>query len=270
MVESLTVPGLEAAWLTHRGRVRDLNEDAGAVALLPNRCGVLLVLSDGMGAQAGGEVASRIVCDRMMASAEVLRPECSRHQWYAELRAALLDANRLVHEASTGDLRLTGMGATALVAAVTPTDAIHLYAGDSRLYHFRQGTRLYRTQDHSVAEVLHRVGQIQESDMRSHPKRNLLLSFLGRASHHAQPEIEPKWKEGIAQQDAHLALSPGDVLFLCTDGVHGLVAEQALAKMACLVPEQPAADVAAQLLDAALEAGGTDNVTVAVVHVLEL
>lgn len=269
MADNLTVPGLEVGWVTHTGRVRERNEDAIGVVPLRENSGLFLVLSDGMGGQAGGEVASQIVRDRLLESVEVLASQHSLEQWYETIRDALLDADHLVRGAAGGNLHLTGMGATAVVAAVTPKSAVHLYAGDSRLYHFHAGKRLYRTQDHSVVEVLRRVGQIQESEMQSHPQRNALLSFVGAGGRQAQFEIAPKWNAGVPQQEAELMLAPGDALVLCTDGLNGLVGEESLAKMLSVAGPCPVAEVATRLVDAALEAGGTDNVTVAVVRVGE-
>ncbi len=269
MMTNLTVPGLEVAWVTDTGGVRERNEDSIGVAPLRDNSGLFVVLSDGMGGQAAGEVASQIVRDRLLRSVEVLSPRHPMGQWYGAIRDALADADRLVREATGDDLHLHGMGATAVVAAVTPTAALHLYVGDSRLYHFRAGKRLYRTQDHSVVEVLRRVGQIQESDMQSHPQRNVLLSFVGGGGQKAQFEIGPKWHDGVPQQEAELVLALGDTLILCTDGLNGLVGEESLATMLSDAGQRPAAEVATRLMDAALGAGGTDNVTVAVVRVGE-
>ncbi len=269
MVTNLAVPGLEVAWVTDTGRVRERNEDSIGVAPLRDNSGLFVVVSDGMGGQAAGDVASQIVRDRLLQSAEVLSPRHPLGQWYGAIREALLDADRLVREATGVNLHLHGMGATAVVAAVTPTAALHLYVGDSRLYHFRAGKRLYRTQDHSVIEVLRRVGQIQESEMQSHPQRNVLLSFVGGGDRKARFEIAPQWNDGVPRQEAALGLAPGDTLVLCTDGLNSLVGEELLATMLSDAGQCPAAEVATRLTDAALGAGGTDNVTVAVVRVGE-
>lgn len=268
-VEMLNVPGLEVAWATHPGRVRGNNEDAVAVASLRNDTGVLVIVSDGMGGHAGGEVASQIVCDRLLKCVDRVEPERSLKQRYEAIEHALLDADRLVRETASVNLSLTGMGATALIAAITPRTVVHLYAGDSRLYHFRAGQRLYRTEDHSVVEVLRRTGRIQESEMRRHPQRNVLLSCIGGQEERPGVELAPRWKEDVAQQEAELTLEAGDVLLLCSDGLNGLVDEQALAAMVEPAQRREAANVVAQLVDAALEAGGTDNITVVLVKVSE-
>ena len=90
MPDRVTLPGLEVAWATHTGRVRQHNEDAIGVVPLLKDGGVFVAISDGMGGQAGGEVASKIARDRLLQSVEALSPECSLRQQYAVLRDALL------------------------------------------------------------------------------------------------------------------------------------------------------------------------------------
>ncbi len=269
MPDRVTLPGLEVAWATHTGRVRQHNEDAIGVVPLLKDGGVFVAISDGMGGQAGGEVASKIARDRLLQSVEALSPECSLRQQYAVLRDALLDADRLVRASAAADLSLTGMGATALAAAVTPSRAVHLYTGDSRLYHFRGKNRLFRTQDHSVVEVLHQLGQLEESAMQSHPQRNLLLSYVGGGGRQGGCDLSPKWKEDATRQEFELELEPGDALLLCTDGLHGLVPESTLADAVSQLADRSVSDIVTLLTETALSAGGTDNVTLAVVRVRE-
>jgi len=267
MIDTLMLPGLEVAWGTHVGLVRAKNEDAIGVAPLAGKSGVLVVVSDGMGGQAGGEVASRIVRDRLLQSAGAVSPERPLLARFEALRRALDEANQLVRARAGAQLDLNGMGATALAAVVTPHSALHLHVGDSRLYHFRGGQRLYRTQDHSVVEVLRQVGQIGEADMHSHPSRNRLLAFLGGGDSAISVEATPKWQEGSGGQEAELTLAPGDVLLICTDGLNGVIGEDTLIGLMSRPNARSAREVADQLVGAALSAGGADNVTVAVVRV---
>jgi PPM family protein phosphatase len=102
--------------------------------------------------------------------------------------------------------------------------------------------------------------------MRSHPQRHVLLSCIGGGSDPATREIAPPWSDGNSRQDAELQLAPGDTLILCTDGLSGLV-EEATIQSICTIEKKQATELAAQLVEAALAAGGTDNVTVAVVRV---
>ncbi len=267
MIESLTLPGLEVAWVTHTGLVRAKNEDAIGVAPLAGKSGVLVVVSDGMGGQAGGEVASRIARDRLIQSAGSVSPDRPLLARFQALRQALDEANRLVRARADAQLELSGMGATALAAVVTPRSALHLHVGDSRLYHFRHGQRLYRTQDHSVVEVLRQVGQIGEAEMQDHPSRNRLLAFLGGGDSAVSVEATPGWREGTEGQEAELTLATGDVVLICTDGLNAVIGEDRLAEMMSRTNARSARDVTDQLVRAALGAGGADNVTVAVVRV---
>ncbi len=267
MIETLTLPGLDIAWGTHPGKVRQQNEDTVGVRTLSGDRGVLIVLADGMGGHGGGEVASRIVCDRLLQAEVDLSPDCPLVERFDALLAAFYDVEKNVKEAAEGDLQLLGMGSTAIAAAITPQGVLHLHVGDSRLYLWRDGKLLYRTRDHSVVEILCELGEIQESEMRQHPSRNMLLASLGGGDPKAQLDVAPKWRDGVSEQEAELALVPGDLLLFCTDGLNGVIGEESLASIIKVGWNLPPAVLVQHLIDAALDAGGEDNVTVAVVSV---
>ncbi|RME01553.1 MAG: serine/threonine-protein phosphatase, partial [Deltaproteobacteria bacterium] len=231
MADRLTVANLDVAWMTDVGSVRENNEDAVEVTKLPEDSGVLIVVSDGMGGHAAGEVASRIVCDRMIEAAGELTPDRPRSERFAALLAALYDADHKVRAEAQKDPSRAGMGATVVAAAVTPKSALHLHTGDSRLYQFRGGKRIYRTQDHSLVEVLHQTGQITEAEMEEHPVRHLLFSSIGGGNDTIPVEVSPKWEEDAQEQEAELSLEPGDLLLLCSDGLNGVLGEDRLAEL---------------------------------------
>lgn len=264
--DRLGVPGLEAGWLSHTGRVRKQNEDAIGVAGLPGQHGVFVVISDGMGGHAGGEIASRLVCDRLLRSVEALSLGQSPRERYETLCSAIREADRAVRTAAADQLHLSGMGATVLAAAVTPRGVVHAHVGDSRLYVFRGGRRLYRTQDQTVVEVLRQLGQLLEVDMGAHPQRNQLLACLGGSAAQSRCEVAPPWIDDVPQQEAALALEPDDTLIFCSDGLSGQVSEGTLAQILS-ARECSAPQMAARLVEAALAAGGADNITVGVVRV---
>lgn len=264
--ERMAVPGLEAGWLSHPGLVRTQNEDAIGVAGLPGRPGMCVVVSDGMGGHAGGEIASRLVRDRLLRSVEGLSAERSPRERYETLCAAIREADRDLRGAASDRLGLSGMGATVLAAAVHAREIVHAHVGDSRLYVFRNGRRLYRTQDQTVVEVLRQLGRLQEGDLLGHPQRNQLLACLGGSATQSRCEVAPPWRDQAARQEAALVLEPNDALVLCSDGLSGQVPEEVLAGIVS-AGEQSAPQMAARLVEAALAAGGADNITVAVVKV---
>lgn len=264
--ERLVVPGIEAGWLSHGGRVRKQNEDAIGVASLPEGHGVFAVISDGMGGHAGGEVASRLVCDRLLRSAEALVANRSARECYDTLCSAIRDADEAVRAAAADQLHLSAMGATVLAAAVTPRRVVHAHVGDSRLYVFRGASRVYRTQDQTLVEVMRQAGQLSEEDMTTHPRRNQLLACLGGSAAQSRCEVAPPWLEDAPRQEAALTLEPDDTLVLCSDGLSGQVPDGMLARILS-AEGQSAPVLAARLVEAALAAGGADNVTVAVVRI---
>jgi protein phosphatase len=264
MIETLTLPGIDIAWGTHPGKIRRRNEDAVGVRLLSGDWGVLIVLADGMGGHGGGEVASKIVCDQLLQAGNELSPDRPWVERFDALLAAFYEAEKSVKETAESNLQLLGMGSTAVAAAITPKTVLHLHVGDSRLYLWRDGKLLYRTRDHSVVEILRELGKIQESEMRQHPNRNMLLASLGGGDPKAQLDVSPKWRDGESEQDAELSLEPGDMVLLCTDGLNGMIGEESLANIIKLSWTSPPAKIAQLLIDAAIDAGGEDNVTVAV------
>lgn len=266
VADHLVVPGLEVGWLSHLGRVRTQNEDAIGVAVLPGRHGVFVVVSDGMGGHAGGEIASRLVCDRLLRSVEALSADQSPRERYETLCSAIHEADRAVRAAAAEQLHLSDMGATVLAAAVTPRGVVHAHVGDSRLYLFRRESRVYRTQDQSVAEVLRQLGQLGEADIGTRAQRNHLLACLGGSIAQSRCEVAPPWREDGPQQEAALVLEPDDTLVICSDGLSGLVPEEIIAQVLS-ASEHSVPQMAARLGEAALAAGGTDNITVAVVTV---
>lgn len=264
VADRLVVPGLDAGWVSHRGRVRKRNEDAIGVAGLSGRQGVLVVISDGMGGHAGGETASRLVCERVLRSVGAVSAGPSPQARYEALCSAIREADGAVRAAAAEQLHLSGMGATVLAAAVTPRRVVHAHVGDSRLYLFRRGSRWYRTQDQTVVEVLRQLGHLEEAAMKTHPQRNQLLACLGGSG--SRCEVAPPWVDETPEQEAALELEPDDTLVFCSDGLNAQVSEDMIAQVLS-ASERSAPRMAARLVEAALESGGEDNITVGVVTV---
>jgi serine/threonine protein phosphatase PrpC len=269
MTERVSVPGLDAAWATDPANGSCPNEDCVSGTALSDDTGLLIVVSDGMGGHAAGDTASRMVCDGLMATApELARVEHSEDRFEILLRA-FYDTDQRIREAASNDLRLLGMGATALSALITPTACLHLHTGDSRLYHFRNGQRLYRTRDHSVAELKVEVGEITEEQMHLHPMSSMLLASIGGGDRKGQLDVAPKWQEKPEEEEAELSLLPGDLLLLCSDGLNGVIGEPELQAVVSEHYDLQAAALVDVLIATAKEAGGDDNVTVGVVRVLD-
>jgi protein phosphatase len=235
---------------THPGLVRHNNEDA-VVAVLPDadqraaERGALAIVADGMGGHAAGEVASAIAAD-------TIRRLYYQHDGSpAEaLQAAFVAANEAIYRRSTTDPACAGMGTTCTVLALREDGAFLAHIGDSRAYLLRNGYLHQISEDHSLVAQLVRDGVLTEGQAAKSPQRHIILRALG-----TEPTAEPAvWSQG-------LPLSPGDVFVLCSDGLTDLVDDGTIGDIVARLEPHEAC---AALIDAALAAGGNDNVSVGV------
>jgi protein phosphatase len=240
---------IEIASLTDVGQRRESNQDnfGGKTAASGAR---LLIVADGMGGHAGGATASRIaveVVERVF--------DMSEDDPDGLLRTALETANRSIHEAAQNDPSLADMGTTG-VALLFQSDGTAWVAnvGDSRAYRLHQGRLAQITQDHSLVAELVRSGMITKEEAKVHPRRNEVLRSLGVDS------------EVTVDVDA-VDLQPGDQYLLCSDGLCGVVDDEEIA--AVLLRERPE-EAARQLVSAANQRGGPDNITVQIARIPEL
>ena len=233
---------------TDRGLVRRNNQDHLLVG--PE----LFAVADGMGGHAAGEVASEVAIEAVRAAFGTdTGPRSSD-----DLRTAVEQANRVVYERAQDDPALRGMGTTLTVAAVVVDKAEERIAvanvGDSRAYVFAHGDLTQLTEDHSVAEELVRQGQISPDEVDTHPQRHILTRALG-----IFPEVEVDVWDVLPYV--------GDRLLLCSDGLVREIADEQIAAVLRRLsdPSQAAQDLVAR----ARAAGGSDNITVIVVDVVD-
>ena len=232
------------------GLVRSNNEDSHGSLWLPDGT-LLVVVCDGMGGHEAGEVASGL-------AVQVLREAMARTlegDPRERLYAALQEANEAIVAAGQEAGR-RGMGTTAIVALICGPKVYVGMVGDSRLFHVRAGHVIWRTLDHTRVQHLLDRGLIREEEARDHPDAGMLTRALG---HSRMSNGKPLVPEVIAQP---LELQDGDALVLSTDGLHDLVDDWEIAMT--INDENPGTSVQT-LVSMALERGGHDNVTVAVV-----
>ena len=226
---------------SHQGRVRNHNEDALLAG--PD----VFAVADGMGGHAGGEVASALAVSRLAALDGLLGtadPE-------AAVTGALADANEAILRRARADGRLAGMGTTVAGIARTSWRAVVLFhLGDTRVYRQRKGELRQLTEDHSVVGELLRAGTITEDEARRHPHRSVVTRALG-----VGPVIEPVVTT--------LEVAVGDCFLIASDGLFNEVPADRIAEV--LASPGTVEQRARTLLDAALAAGGRDNVSVIVV-----
>jgi protein phosphatase len=246
--------GLEASYISDRGKVRLTNEDSVCVVIpddpaLLRQKGALMVVADGMGGHEGGEVASRIAVDRV------------RVAYYTgsappgeALPDAVRAANLAVLEHARQNPRLAGMGTTCTAVAVVGGAAWLAHVGDSRLYLVRGGTAYRMTQDHSAAMELVAQGLLTLAEADHHEQRNVIVRAVG-----TRERLEvTTWKDPFP-------LLPGDSLVLSTDGMHETLRDEEIGDIAGRTAD--CRDACQLLLRLALERDGSDNITVAVLRV---
>ena len=235
--------------LSDRGRVRERNEDRwSAHADLG-----LFIVSDGMGGRPAGEVASEVVVatlPTLVAHHFGAHPDLDAPDAPQRLRTVLTELSADLREGSQDTPRLAGMGATAVVALVSQATALIAHVGDSRAY-LLSARGLHRlTRDHSLAQALIDAGAITAQQAAGHPARGQLTRHMGMV--------------GEALPDARrVALQPDDRLLLCSDGLTDMLDDARIQDVLDRSPDPEHACHA--LVEAANDAGGTDNITVLVI-----
>ncbi len=248
---------LSASGTTHPGR-RASNEDA----LLVDAPLGLFVVADGMGGHKAGEVAARLAIDAIHEFIEQSRgtrdltwpygldPELSVDA--NRLRTAVRLANTRVLEAAESRVECAGMGTTVVAVLAGQDQLVLVGVGDSRIYMWHRGSLKQLTQDDSwVATVLAREPGITDTALAQHPMRHVLTSVIG-----ARPDTEPHVDER--------AFMPGDVVLLCSDGLHGAIDHAEVVSL--LGSRTSVADITAALVNRALANGASDNLTAVVIR----
>jgi len=249
---------LRASAASDIGPVRKTNEDA----FVSDASVRLFAVADGMGGHDAGEVASRLAIEALTSFIRRSAKDSDFSWPYGldgnltydgnRLRTAIHLANRRIFREAENNDEFSGMGTTLVGVLANSTRIAIGHVGDSRLYLLRKGVIEQLTRDDSwAATILAHDPRVKPADLAHHPMRNVLTNVLGARE----------------QVDVHLAerdLESGDVLLLCSDGLHGVLEGDVLKQ---LLQAEPDVDRAAQeLVEAALDHGARDNVTALVVR----
>lgn len=229
------------------GLVRSDNQDSAYAG--PH----LLVVADGMGGHAGGDVASSVA---VAALAPLDGESHGPDDALDELETALDDARAEIIARSDAEPDLAGMGTTvtAILRAGNKLAMVHL--GDSRGYLFRDGTLSQVTTDHTFVQHLVDTGRITPEEAEHHPQRSVVMRVLG--------DFDTDVTADLSVREAR----PGDRWLLCSDGLSGYVSAETIAQTLAEIEDVDAC--ADRLVQLALRAGGPDNVTVVLADVVEL
>jgi protein phosphatase len=259
-----SIDGIGCASITDRGRVRERNEDKVLIQAWPDAEALFVVLADGMGGKEGGRVASAIIVDEFRKLLD--HPlSSSRVELFGALHRCFYEAERSLKYHASLTFSLRSMGATVIAAVIEPDSLLFLYAGDCRLYHFHANEPPFITKDHSLVATLVEARRLKPEDARSHPDRSIVTSAICAAPG-SQLQVDPPWNEVLGGGPAFRPLCPGDRLLFSTDGLHGEVVPGTIESLAA-DRNRDVESVAESCIQAALSAGGNDNVTVIVADI---
>jgi PPM family protein phosphatase len=236
---------LQLSYVAHSdiGLIRKNNQDSGYAS--PH----LLVVADGMGGAAAGDLASAVAIETI----RKIEIPTTGQDMLEVLALAIQQANDKIAELVESDLSLEGMGTTVTGAVFDGTNLGLAHIGDSRAYLLRGGHLERLTHDHTWVQSLVDDGKISETEAAMHPHRSLLLKVLN-----GQPTNDPDL--------IRVPVMPGDRLMFCSDGVCGLLDDDVI-EAALQLPDLN--DAAERLIAESLHEGGIDNITVIVADVVE-
>ncbi len=240
---------IEVANISDVGKVRQKNEDY--FGHFTGSFGELIIVSDGMGGNKGGFVASRVTVDVVKKHFESLPVEFNEK---VELELCLVNADKELKRQAEEDAELKEMGATAVVVLIRNSMAYLAHIGDSRIYLIRNRSIHQLTKDHSLVQQLIDAKILTEEGAKTHPRRNVITRSLG-----ADGNSEPETQEPIA-------LFKDDKFILCSDGLTSYIDGDELKN---IVESKPSQQACGQLINIANERGGRDNITVQIIRVVK-
>jgi len=224
---------------TDVGHVRKINEDS----YLDSQEQSLWAVADGMGGHTRGDRASQCIIEALQGFVALPKPLDS----VDDLLNRLSVANEACRKAAQGQV----MGSTVAALYLHDNNAYILWAGDSRIYRLRGDGFSQLTDDHSLVQELHRLGELSAEEAENHPSSNVITRAIGVA-------------DDIEIQVRQIKLEPGDRFLLCSDGLFKDVKPEEVNRNLSLPSPRQALD---ELVKLALRRGGTDNVTGIVVQV---
>lgn len=249
------------------GKARDHNEDNFLVADLSRRdCtapmsereyelgdrGLLLMVADGMGGAAAGELASEMATDtvyKQLLSSWLREQEATGQRFALRLKEAVETANQQIHDYAKAHPENRGMGTTATAVGILGDHLYLTQVGDSRAYLVREGAAHQLTKDQSLMQRLVEAGELTEEEAAQSERRNIILQALGP---------DAKVKVDLTHQE----IRRGDTVVLCSDGLSGQVKKEEIARLVSETRDLKA--VCDRLVALANERGGPDNITVVV------
>ena len=217
----------------------------------------VMIVADGMGGHAAGELASRLAISALVGLALELPywiikldSEEASKELERRARALVQEVGEIVFKRGHEDASLRGMGSTLTAARSLGRDLLVFHVGDSRAYVLRDGCLHRLTKDHTYAQMLVDCGRLGSSDVAASGVGHLLTNALGGSTEHVDVDVDL------------VRLEHGDRVLLCSDGLSDLVDDETISRT--LAGSASSNDACAKLVQLALDRGGRDNVTVIV------
>jgi protein phosphatase len=231
------------------GHVRDINEDTYAIMHGDEASGPLAVVCDGMGGVAGGEIASRIVCETFYdfpAYRDGIKPFTAGSN-RRRLERMIQVANSKIRDFVRHHPRFNGMGTTVSALLFLEDKIVFAHVGDSRIYRLRDGQLTLLTRDQTLRDYLLHTGRLSADEAYGHPSGHVLMQAVGAS-------VQLKKIQSMVDE-----LAGGDLYLLCSDGLSDLVRDGEIRET---LLSRPFEEVCGDLVRLALGRGGNDNITV--------
>ncbi|MBY5006429.1 Stp1/IreP family PP2C-type Ser/Thr phosphatase [Streptococcus suis] len=242
---------MEIALLTDVGQKRSNNQDY--VNRYTNRAGIdLIVLADGMGGHRAGHIASEMTATDLGTAwvDEQVTTLNDAREWLVSI---LDKENQKIHELGLLE-EYKGMGTTLEAVIIIDNQMIYAHVGDSRIGLVRNGEYTRLTNDHSLVGALVRAGQITEEEAQRHPQKNFVTQSIGQ-------------QDPVEADIALKTLEVGDYVVISSDGLTNMVSADDIRDI--MISDVTLESKAETLIRFANNAGGTDNITVALLHITE-
>ncbi|MBW2064477.1 MAG: serine/threonine-protein phosphatase [Deltaproteobacteria bacterium] len=254
---------IEVCCKTDIGPKRARNEDYHVIVMDPGdgrdtrSLGCLFAIADGMGGHPGGAEASLMACEQLVnyyyENREIDREDvgATARKRLGILERAILEIHGEIQKYARVHKQYEGMGTTLSALVLLGSFALTAHVGDSRIYRLRGLDFEKLTEDHTMAQLSVEMGLLKQEEAQDHPMSHVLMQSVGEGLDEVHTRLEKTMS--------------GDRFLLCSDGLHGVVPDDAIKEILASSPEVEVA--CGRLLAEALGRGGRDNVTVMVIQV---
>jgi serine/threonine protein phosphatase PrpC len=243
--EPPTIFQISSNGVTHVGRVRAKNEDS--ILLLPEEN--LWAVADGMGGHHAGDFASQTITQNL----GLFKQQQSLDDSILLLEENVINSNTIIRRKSENLGRNATIGSTVVCLYIWRNFAFTFWAGDSRLYRYRNNKLERLTEDHSYVEELVKMGKIDARDAEAHPAANVVLKAVGI--------------DALLRMDFdYFELLDEDIIIICSDGLYKDMEERAILQV-ILANTENMDSLTQNLLTSSLNAGGTDNTSIIAIKV---